>query len=215
MNKIHLKYIYIILLIIVKYNNIYSLNNNLLLINEIFNSSNKDSICMMKKINKLDSINSKTKQFIYDLYKCINKRKYDKIKYINNFPDSYNDISFIYNYIELNNKTPIFLYSFDILGNYAIDGYDCAIDKVYKVYIHSDGIISESMIDYIKKSFLIHTKKSVLILDKYKNENINKILYFIDDLNKEEIMILKNKIKNINLYNNRIFIIVKNKINNK
>jgi hypothetical protein len=81
---------------------------------------------------------------------------------------------YLYDQIELKRLTPAFLYSIDSIGSIAKNGNEKAIEKVFRGYIHSDGVVAEIFCESIPRVFVEHVQKSVSVLSRMEKEDRQK-----------------------------------------
>jgi len=191
----HLKIITINLLTFIIMSNLYSQNiqKN---IEEIYTKSYEDTIMLMNDIQRVKDISENSKIFLYHFYLFLQDQMLNKSDFIIYFPQNYEDIMrLLYERVELKKLTPEFLYSFRMLGGYALEKDIKAVEKILIVYLHSDGVVAELLSDYIVKLFNVDFELMIYFLNGLEIKDMYKITDCVKIIDKNDKTILIEKIK--------------------
>ena len=119
-------------------------------------------------------------------------------QYVEAFPVNYEDIMYdLYEQIELKRLTPAFLYSVESIGSIAKKGNEKAIEKVFRGYIHSDGVVSESFCESIPGVFIEQARKTVSVLSRIDKEDRQRDYLCLSTLSPEQLAQLKKNIEKL------------------
>jgi hypothetical protein len=122
--------------------------------------------------------------------------KYER-QYVEAFPGDFEGMYYLYEQIELKGLTPAFLYSIDSIGSIAKRGNEKAIEKVFRGYIHSDGVVSESFCESIPGVFIEQTQKTVSVLSRIDKEDRQRDYLCLSTLSPEQLAQLKKNIEKL------------------
>jgi len=157
-----------------------------------------DKAILEKRIDEMEGLSNEMKKFLYHFRLLSVDSSLHINEFIKYFPEDYKDIMcIIYEKIELQKLTPYFLYSFELLGNYAVKNGNDSIRKLFIVYCRSDGIVAELLSDYILILLKSDIKNSVLLLNSLDSKDQQKILMCLKMLPEKEAKKLRKKIEKL------------------
>lgn len=122
--------------------------------------------------------------------------KYER-QYVEAFPGNFEGMDYLYEQIELKRLTPTFLYSVESIGSIAKKGNEKAIEKMFRGYIHSDGVVSESFCESIPGVFIEQAQKTVSVLSRIDKEDRQRDYLCLSKLSPEQLARLKKNIEKL------------------
>lgn len=173
---------------------------------KIFEYAKGHDIQRLKNIKgEVDKLNNSTLLTAYYLALYIADPKENESLYVDKFPTDHNGImNDLYENIELEQRTPKFLYSMETIGEISLKGNEKAIEKVLIGSVHSDGVVSELFCDYVTKLLENNFEKTLTVLSRLQITERKGIYDCLKLMTSEELSLLKSKITKIKSNDQRI-----------
>jgi hypothetical protein len=155
---------------------------------KMFNYANAGNLGALEAMKvEVNGQRNKNLALAYSLALHIASPKTYEKQYVEAFPGTFEGMYYLYEQIELKELTPTFLYSIDSIGSIAKKGNEKAIEKVFRGYVHSDGVISESFCESIPGVFIEQAQKSVSVLSRIEKEDRQKDYLCLSTLSPEQL----------------------------
>jgi len=161
----------------------------------IFTDTSVDTTLYKAMLNKGAHYTQNMKSFLLAYYLFMRKPEKNRGKYISAFPEDYDSIMhFVYERIELEEMSPNFLFSFNIIGNAALSKDFNAAKKVVRIFLNSDGVVADLMSGYLVSLLKQNTDIIYDEIATFCEKDIRKISFILKCLNPEEKELIKKHI---------------------
>lgn len=164
----------------------------------MFNYANAGNLRALEAMKvEVNGQRNKNLALAYSLALYIASPKTYERQYVEVFPGDFEGIMYLYDQIELKGLTPVFLYSVESIGSIAKKGNEKAIEKVFRGYIHSDGVVAEIFCESIPGVFIEQVQKSVSVLSRIEKEDRQKDYLCLLTLSPEQLAQVKKNIERL------------------
>ena len=164
----------------------------------MFNYANAGNLRALEAMKvEVNGQRNKNLALAYSLALYIASPKTYERQFVEAFPGDFEGMYYLYDQIELKGLTPAFLYSIDSIGSIAKKGNEKAIEKVFRGYIHSDGVVAEIFCESIPGVFIEQVQKSVSVLSRIEKEDRQKDYLCLLTLSPEQLAQVKKNIERL------------------
>jgi len=176
-----------------------TMTDNDAFLKKMFNYANTGNLKALEALkNEVIGQRNKTLALAYSLALYIASPNIYERQYVEAFPVNFEGIMYdLYEQIELKRLTPSFLYSVESIGSIAKKGDEKAIEKVFRGYIYSDGVVSESFCESIPGVFIKQAQKTVSVLSRIDKEDRQRDYLCLSTLSPEQLAQLKKNIEKL------------------
>ncbi len=165
---------------------------------KMFNYANTGNVKALQAMKvEVNGQRNKNLALAYSLALYIASPKTYERQYVEAFPGNFEGMYYLYEQIELKGLTPAFLYSVESIGSIAKKGNEKAIEKVFRGYTHSDGVVAESFCESIPGVFIEQPQKTVSVLSRIEREDRRKDYLCLTTLSPEQLAQVKKNIEKL------------------